>query len=369
MVGAVKDYAIFMLDREGRVSSWNSGAQQIKGYTAEEITGRHFSCFYSAEDIKSGKPEMALRVAAAQGRFEDEGWRVRKDGSKFWANVIITALRDDAGDLLGFAKVTRDFTERRRAQEALRRSERSLLDLSGWLLRVQDDERRRLGRELHDSVAQMLSRTNMNLSVLQSRAKALDSEALRALSEAKSLATRAMEETRTLSYLLCPPMLDHGGLAPAIHWYAEGFSQRSRVRVGLNMPANFPRLPDDVELTLFRIVQEGLTNVHRHSGSHTAEVQLGLSPKQITLEVRDHGKGIPSNRIEQAVELGVGIRGMRERVRQLGGHMGITSTKGKGTRVEVSLPRTIGREFTSSPAGRRPQHRASRSRRRANRPS
>jgi PAS domain S-box-containing protein len=119
LVDAVKDYAIIMLGPDGRVASWNPGAQRIKGYRGEEIIGRHFSCFYTDEDIERGKPERELSIAAAQGRLEDEGWRVRKDGSRFWANVIITALRDEAGGLRGFAKITRDLTEHRRAEGSL----------------------------------------------------------------------------------------------------------------------------------------------------------------------------------------------------------------------------------------------------------
>ncbi len=123
MIEAVKDYGIFMLDPAGRIRSWNKGAQRIKGYKADEIIGRHFSVFYPPESKASGLPDRALKVADEEGRFEDEGWRVRKDGSLFWANVIITALKDDAGELVGFTKVTRDLTERREHEQALRRSE------------------------------------------------------------------------------------------------------------------------------------------------------------------------------------------------------------------------------------------------------
>ena len=116
--GAI-DYAIFMLDPEGRVATWNSGAERIKGYTADEILGQHFSKFYPQESVERGKPQHELEVAATEGRFEDEGWRIRKDGSRFWANVIITALRGQDGQLIGFSKVTRDFTDRKRAEESL----------------------------------------------------------------------------------------------------------------------------------------------------------------------------------------------------------------------------------------------------------
>src|ERR1700730_5391879 len=123
LVEGAKDYAIFMLDPEGRVATWNSGAERIKGYCASEIIGRHFSSFYTEEDIHDGRPQRLLKQAARDGRIEDEGWRVRKDGSQFWASVTITAVRDATGKLIGFGKVTRDLTERRRTELALRRSE------------------------------------------------------------------------------------------------------------------------------------------------------------------------------------------------------------------------------------------------------
>src|SRR5688572_10946704 len=112
LIDSVRDYGIFLLDTTGHIRTWNPGAQRIKGYTPQEAIGRHFSMFYPPSDIIAGKPEMELRVAAAEGRFEDEGWRVRKDGSLFWANVIITALREESGDLVGFGKVTRDLSDR-----------------------------------------------------------------------------------------------------------------------------------------------------------------------------------------------------------------------------------------------------------------
>src|SRR5689334_14256757 len=121
LVESVIDYAIFMLDPDGRVATWNAGAERIKGYTAEEIVGQHFSRFYPQEAVDRGWPAHELKVARAEGRFEDEGWRVRKDGSQFWANVVITALHDDAGQFLGFSKITRDLTDRKRSEESARR--------------------------------------------------------------------------------------------------------------------------------------------------------------------------------------------------------------------------------------------------------
>ena len=143
LVEAVQDYAIFMLDPAGNVKTWNAGARRIKQYIASDIIGKHFSTFYPEEEKRNGKPQWELEVAQKEGRFEDEGWRIRKDGSRFWANVIITALRDKSGRLVGFGKVTRDFTERMEVKEALAKSERSLRELSLHLLSTQDEERKR----------------------------------------------------------------------------------------------------------------------------------------------------------------------------------------------------------------------------------
>ena len=335
VVQSVKDYAIFMLDPEGHVLTWNEGAQRLKGYRPQEIIGRSFSVFYRPEDARAGKPQRMLRIAAAEGRVEDEGWRVRKDGSRFWADVVITALRDDAGDLRGFAKVTRDMTERRRSEEAVR-------ELSGRLLRLQDDERRRMARELHDSTAQTVSALSLNLALVQQRAGAsLDAKALKCLVEASELAEQASREIRTFSYLLHPPMLDEAGLPFALRWYVDGFAERTRIQVDLDVSPDLGRLSGDVETALFRIVQECLTNIHRHSGSPTARIQLGRDGQQISLEVADEGRGLPEAAFLESdggpAKLGVGIRGMRERVRQLGGRLEIRPGK-PGTIVEVILP-------------------------------
>jgi PAS domain S-box-containing protein len=362
-VEAVEDYAIFVLDAEGIVSSWNKGAERLKGYVASEILGKHFSCFYPEEDVRRGKPQRELEIASAQGRTEDEGWRIRKDGSRFWANVVITATRDDQGKLIGFTKVTRDFTERMRAQETLEQtnlelvtevterrsaekrlaiSEKSLRGLSLRLLRAQDEERKRIGRDLHDSLGQYLAVLKMNLDSLASALQSSPNGASRDVAQCVRLTEDAIREVRTISYLLYPPMLEEMGLKSAIPWYLEGFSKRSQIQTSFEVDAEFGRLATEVELALFRILQESLTNVHRHSGSVTATVRLSMSQGNAWLEVKDAGKGIPPNLLAQSSEdwigsLGVGLRGMNERMRQLGGKLEIFSTEG-GTVVTASVP-------------------------------
>jgi PAS domain S-box-containing protein len=356
-VEAVRDYAIFMLDPEGHVATWNRGAERIKGYKASEIIGSHFSRFYPEEDLRAGKPQWELKVAAKEGRFEDEGWRVRKDGSRFWANVIITAVHDETGKLIGFGKVTRDSTERMQAQRALQRevaekqqaemrlreSEKSLRDLSLHLLRTQDEERRRIGRDLHDSLGQSLAVLKMKLDSLVSVVgKRTDDEAADDVAQCIRLTEDSIKELRTISYLLYPPMLEEMGLKSAIPWYLDGFSARSGIKTTLEVASDFTRLPRDAELALFRVFQESLTNVHRHSGSPTAEVRLFSKDGMGILEVRDRGKGLPPGLLEQSSQdwmgqLGVGLRGMNERMRQLGGTLELTSTK-EGTTVRAMVP-------------------------------
>lgn len=338
LVQGVRDYAIFMLDRTGHVTSWNEGAQRIKGYKAAEIIGKHFSVFYPQEDVKAGRPGVNLQRAIEAGRVDDEGWRLRKDGSRFWASVVITALKDDSGDPYGFAKVTRDMSEKRKAQEALETSERSLRELSGRLLRMQDEERGRLGRELHDTIGQYLSALKMSLEVVGATPAEKKADHL---SECVRITEECIREVRTISYLLYPPMLEEMGLQTAIEWHVDGFVRRSGIQVDCEIQPDFGRLPRDVEVAVFRIFQESLTNIHRHSGSPTAEVRLWLEDGNIILEVKDRGKGAPPSVLEFANDalgtLGVGLRGMRERVRQLGGKLELSSTE-KGMTVRAVVP-------------------------------
>ena len=330
LVDQVTDYAIFLLTPTGEVATWNPGAQRIKGYRPEEIIGRHFRNFYSREAQEARIPEEELKIAAANGRFEDEGWRIRSDGTRFWANVIITAIRGPRGELLGYGKVTRDLTERKRAEQRFR-------ELSHALLKLQDQERGRLGRELHDSVGQYLVAAKMSVDALSTDPPG-ETELRKQLSECSVIIERAIREVRTLSYLLYPPMLEEMGLASAMRWHLDGFSKRSGITATADI-AEVRRLPADVELALFRVFQESLTNLHRHSGSKSAEIRLAVSDKQAALEVIDQGNGMPVEGQGSGMlgNAGVGIRGMYERISQLGGRFAIESNS-KGTTVRAVVP-------------------------------
>ncbi|MGC2507172.1 MAG: PAS domain S-box protein [Candidatus Acidiferrales bacterium] len=349
-IDAVQDYAIFMLDAEGYIRTWNRGAQRLKGYQASEIVGQHFSRFYSEEDIRGGKPARELEIAERDGRVEDEGWRLRKDGSKFWANVVITALKDDTGKLMGFGKVTRDFTERMLAQrtveesrQQLQESEKSLRKLSRHLLRSQDEQRRRIGRDLHDSLGQYLSVLKMKLESLAGRTKdTAPPEDLSDLKQCVDLTDDAVKEVRTISYLLYPPMLEEMGLRSAILWYLDGFMKRSGIQTDFEVSPELQRLSPDIEIAAFRVLQESLTNVHRHSGSSTARVRLWIEDGVVVLEVSDVGRGMKLQDggafgKSGAATIGVGLRGMNERIRELGGTLDLSSSD-EGTTVTAAVP-------------------------------
>ena len=215
----------------------------------------------------------------------------------------------------------------------------NLRELSARLLQLQDDERRRIARELHDSVGQMLAALNMNLSTVRADVERLAKTAS-ALADSENLVQQMSTEVRTISHLLHPPLLDEAGLASALRWYVDGFVLRSKIKVALDLPEDFGRLPRESETAVFRVVQECLTNIHRHSESPIARIRLRQRDDHVTVEIEDKGKGIPPEKQEEMNSSGapgVGIRGMRERLRQLGGTLEIKSS-GSGTIVVVELP-------------------------------
>jgi signal transduction histidine kinase len=223
----------------------------------------------------------------------------------------------------------------------LDRTNQNLRELSARLLQLQDDERRRIARELHDSVGQMLAALGMNLAAVGTDIERFIKVG-KTVNDSAALVQELSKEVRTISHLLHPPLLDEAGLASALRWYVDGFAQRSKIKVDLEFPADFGRLPRESETAIFRTVQECLTNIHRHSESSTAAIRIAASDNHVRVEVEDRGKGIPQEKQSEMASTGipgVGIRGMRERLRQLGGSLDIHS-KGKGTLIVAQLPVT-----------------------------
>ncbi len=216
---------------------------------------------------------------------------------------------------------------------------KNLRELSARLLQLQDDERRRIARELHDSVGQLLAALNMNLSTARSDIERLARTAT-VLADSETLVQEMSQEVRTISHLLHPPLLDEAGLPSAVRWYVDGFAQRSKIKVDLDLPDDFARQSRECETAIFRVVQECLTNIHRHSGSSTARIRFDCFDGHVLVTIEDKGKGIPTQKqreMSAAGSPGVGIPGMRERLRQLGGDLEIVS-KSTGTIVKARLP-------------------------------
>ena len=224
----------------------------------------------------------------------------------------------------------------------LDRTNQNLRELSARLMQLQDDERRRIARELHDSVGQMLAALGMNLAAVGTDIERLVKTA-NTVNDSAALVQELSREVRTISHLLHPPLLDEAGLASALHWYVEGFAERSKIKVDLEIPADFERLDRESETAIFRTVQECLTNIHRHSESPTARIRVVVSDGHVCVEVEDRGRGIPAEKQFEMASTGtpgVGIRGMPERLRQLGGSLDIHSN-GKGTLIMARLPLTV----------------------------
>jgi len=224
-----------------------------------------------------------------------------------------------------------------RNEDVLRQSEQ-LRELSSRLQQTQDDERRHIARELHDSAGQLIAALGMNLASMTQHASK-NPVLGKTVDDSQNLVQQLNKEIRTTSYLLHPPLLDENGLPEAIHWYTQGLMERSNLSVDLKVAENFGRLPEDMELAVFRVVQECLTNIHRHSGSKTATIQLSRNAERMALEIKDPGKGIPSEKLDgiHGQRSGVGIAGMRERVRHFKGVMNIQSDRA-GTKISVMLP-------------------------------
>ncbi|MGE0274294.1 MAG: response regulator [Nitrospiraceae bacterium] len=356
LVNSIKDYSIILLSPDGLVTSWNPGAQLIEGYQAQEIIGRHFSCFYTEEGIQRGYPGLELQIAASVGQHEDEGWRVRKDGTTFWANVVMSALKDESGKLTGFARVTRDLSERKAAEEQLREvaveleqrvgertqelvlSQQRLRELATELTLTEQRERKRLAGELHDYLAQLL--VLIRMKIRQAAPRVPDDKATSLLKEADQAITDSLNYTRSLMAELAPPALQEFGLVEGFGWLADQMKTHG-LAVSIEKQLQRILLPDDQAVLVFQSVRELLFNVLKHAGTGEAEVAVKTDKQgELVITVSDKGAGFDPADLSRDGEgrKRFGLFSVRERMEAMGGRLVVESRPQDGTSAQLIFP-------------------------------
>ncbi len=357
LVSSVSDYAIFMLDVHGNIMTWNTGAENIKGYKEKEIKGKHISVFYTPEDREKGVPEYILKKAKEEGGIENEGWRVRKDGSRFWADVVITALYNDHGNFTGYAKVTRDTTENKKAKDLLADFNRQLQQqvqnktnelqeitsqlrqLAAYLQTAREDERSNIAREIHDELGQMLTGLRMDLVWLRKKLVLTDNDVSKRFEGTLELLNDAKQTLRRISRDLHPAVLRDLGLVAALKILCKDFESRSGISVNFttNIEDEFNvHFPAGISIGLYRILQESLNNVAKHAFAKKVVTSLTEENHYLILDIRDDGKGFDLKEIAQKKTLG--LISIRERVIMMDGKYQYNSSPGKGTSIHVSVP-------------------------------
>jgi two-component system, NarL family, sensor kinase len=341
LVESIEEGAATLSD-DGTVLYSNRSFAAFFDAPLEKFIGAPLHNFVTGNDAEFLKTLiMGARLTSTRGEIR----LVKKHGKPRTIRLTLSPNRELG--LEAICAVATELTEIVDANEALRVTETSLRQLSARLLQLQDEERRRIARDLHDVTGQKVAVLSMSLDRLARLTEQRKPEAKESIKESREIVSQIGEEIRTLSYILHPPLLDECGLASAVHWYAEGFEKRSGIKLEVSIDADLPRLPADAETTLFRVVQESLTNVHRYSGSSSAKIRISKNSREVRLEIIDYGHGSKSGtaraKLDGAAPLGVGIPGMRERLHQLGG--GLTVDFGtNGTRVTATLPIKGGKE-------------------------
>jgi signal transduction histidine kinase len=339
--------AVGVYDLSGDIILTNTAAQRLWGELIQSGQERYTESkgwrHATGERLAGG--EWPSVRAFVNGESVNEVIEIEAfDGVRKIVQSSAVPIRDSNERITGAVVVNEDISARKTAERELNDSYNLMRTLTGRLMRAQDDERRRIAQMLHETTAQDLAALKMLLARLNRMSDRLSDSERSALTESMSLAEQSMAQIRTLSYLLHPPFLDETGLLPALRWYAAGFAERSGIKVDLDLPESFERLPLDTETALFRIVQESLINIHRHAGSETARIRLARDARTLVLEIADRGRGIPETSLKRILigggAFGVGIAGMTERTGQLGGSLEITSSDHgtTGTTVRVQLP-------------------------------
>jgi len=354
LVENITDYAFFSLDPSGRVVDWNVGAERLLGYSAEEVLQQNFAIFYPPEDRKAGRPSAELRAARETGQCENEGWRLRKDGSRFWANEVLIANRDEIGKTIGFTRITRDLTERREAEDALRMMNESLerrvrertaaLDsyqrelklLALQLSRTEVQERHRLAADLHSNLAQLLALCEMKLASINPSSPREKTD--KVVDNVRRYVEQGIHYTRSLMSRLSPPVQRRKHLAWAIKAVIDEMRTHG-LKVDLHDDCKPKPLDPEVLGLVYQGVRELLFNVLKHARSERAKVSLHCVHDWIEVRVRDYGVGFPRSARLRNGAFGFGLQHLRERLGLLGGRLEILPNGLAGTHILLVVPR------------------------------
>jgi PAS domain S-box-containing protein len=322
-----------MTDLDGRFLKVNEAFCRITGYTEQELLRMDFQSITHPEDLPGNLTHRPRLIAGEMKGIVYQKRYIRKSGELVWVQNSVSTLLSSNGEASGFVALTEDITERKRAEDGLQK-------LSGRLLQLQDDERRKIARDLHDVTGQDLVALSSTLGQLHNAIPSSGRRLRKSIAQCQCLTDRCIREIRTLSYLLHPPMLDEAGLEDAIRHYVSGFAERTGIEVKLEISPRFGRLPREEEMALFRVMQESLVNIQRHSGSFSATIRLDRTARGVLLEMSDQGRGIRGNgrgRIKGSfLAGGVGIQSMRERMKQVRGQLEIESSP-SGTTVRAMV--------------------------------
>ena len=324
-------YSIFMLDAESRIISWNQRAQDARGITAREVIGRRYSDLFTKADIAKGVPSKLIARAERTGRAEYVGWELCRKGLRFWARVTLIALRDEGGNLRGFASITQDASESHRLH--------AHLDCSRRIMQAGEDERRRISKELHDGVGNILSSAKLTIHSLEKTQGKNEKSISETASRTAAIVGEAIKEVRRIIRNLRPPLLDDLGLVSALRDLTDVFKAETGARVRFHGAPPPARLSDELQLAVYRIAQEAIGNVIKHSGAHSLSVTMRGRKDRFILEVKDDGRGfrIPHRGRRRGAD-GMGLVNMKERAALIGGELEVASKPGRGTRVRLELP-------------------------------
>lgn len=326
--------AVIATRLDGTIIYWNLFAEQLYGWFAADMLGRNIvDIVVPSQSATQGEQIM---TELSQGKSWSGEFKVRRaDGNVFTALVIDSPLYNEHGKLIGIVGVSHDLSaERQEIEREVKQRTSALRALSQRLLHTQDDERRKIARELHDGMGQSLALLKMNLASIADSEGRIKQQVVQ---DMRTLADQCLGEIRTLAYLLHPPLLESLGLKTAVEWLTEGFGKRSGIQVICDVMDELPRLSHSAETAIYRILQEALANIHRHSGSAIAEVELSAADGIIRLVVRDFGRGIPKEVLDKGLNRGVGLAGIRERVEELNGTFRLDSDL-QGTKLDVKVP-------------------------------